>query len=258
MTSENPTDKEHPSIHTDRESNEQPSNSKQEVSSAEAEPPTTTRAPQHCEATCNTKRDWIDKATLVLEGFGLAVLVTYTIFTGLMYCANKKSADAAKSAADTAADSLKLIKAAERAAFAWQVETYIQQQRVNVKFTNTGKVQAKMLNGEVRFRRISSRGVVLQEDRRPVERSTVVEGADFTIKVPVTQRLTVSNNAFDWTKFKGQDIKVSATIHFDNGFGEIATQDFCKGFVIRGDQPGAFGVGWEDCENAEATRKYQQ
>jgi hypothetical protein len=44
--------------------------------------------------------------TLGLEGFGLFVLIVYTIFTGLMYRANKKAADAAKSAAETAHDAL--------------------------------------------------------------------------------------------------------------------------------------------------------
>jgi len=46
--------------------------------------------------------------TIGLEGFGLSVLIVYTIFTGLMYCSNKKAADAAKSAADTARTALEL------------------------------------------------------------------------------------------------------------------------------------------------------
>jgi hypothetical protein len=45
-----------------------------------------------------------------MGGFGLVVLIIYTIFTGLMYCANKKAADAAKSAADTASQSLVFAK----------------------------------------------------------------------------------------------------------------------------------------------------
>jgi hypothetical protein len=62
--------------------------------------------PGHCEITVNTKRDGIDWWTLRLEGFGLLVLVIYTVFTGLMYCANKKAANAAQSAANTAASAL--------------------------------------------------------------------------------------------------------------------------------------------------------
>jgi hypothetical protein len=47
-------------------------------------------------------RDSIDKITLCLEGFGLVVLCVYTVFTALMYCANRDAADAAKTAADAA------------------------------------------------------------------------------------------------------------------------------------------------------------
>lgn len=61
---------------------------------------------KHCEATVNIKRDSIDWWTLRLEGLGLFVLIVYTVFTGLMWYANKKSSDAAKSAADTAQKTL--------------------------------------------------------------------------------------------------------------------------------------------------------
>jgi hypothetical protein len=64
---------------------------------------------KHCEITVNTKRDRVDWWTLRLEGFGLFVLVVYTIFTGLMYFANRNAANAAKSAADTAQKSLELV-----------------------------------------------------------------------------------------------------------------------------------------------------
>lgn len=37
------------------------------------------------EITCNTKRDWIDKMTLGFEGFGLVVLIIYTITTVLLW-----------------------------------------------------------------------------------------------------------------------------------------------------------------------------
>ncbi len=47
----------------------------------------------HSEITCNTKRDWIDKLTLGLEGFGLFVLIVYTVATIAIWCANKKVAE---------------------------------------------------------------------------------------------------------------------------------------------------------------------
>jgi hypothetical protein len=76
--------------------------------------PDTQPSCKHPEITCNTKRDWIDWITLGLEGFGLFVLIVYTMATILMYCANKKAADAAKSAADTASDTLKFSRQQSR------------------------------------------------------------------------------------------------------------------------------------------------
>jgi hypothetical protein len=51
---------------------------------------------------CNKKRDWIDKGKLGLELFGLAVVITYTIFTIKIWRANREAADAAAKAAGAA------------------------------------------------------------------------------------------------------------------------------------------------------------
>jgi hypothetical protein len=105
MNSESPTDNQQPKPDTGTEPNKQSNNPKPEVPSA-ATQPQAKPSPHSYKITCDKKRDWIDKATLGLEGFGLFVLIVYTIFTGLMWYANKKAADAAKSAADTAHDAL--------------------------------------------------------------------------------------------------------------------------------------------------------
>jgi hypothetical protein len=60
------------------------------------------------EISCDKKRDGWDYAKAVGELIGLGFLIAYTVFTGLMYCVNKKAADAAKSAAETAASQLEL------------------------------------------------------------------------------------------------------------------------------------------------------
>ena len=51
---------------------------------------------------------WFRDRKFVLQLLGFFVLLVYTIFTGLMFIVNKKAADAAKSAADTAASQLEL------------------------------------------------------------------------------------------------------------------------------------------------------
>lgn len=54
------------------------------------------------------ERHWWDKIKPFVEIFGIFLLAIYTAYTIKMYCANQKAADAAKSAADTAATQLKL------------------------------------------------------------------------------------------------------------------------------------------------------
>jgi hypothetical protein len=81
----NPTDPQQSTIDTHREPDVQPGGPQPEVSLAGAKPQT--KPSKHCcEITCNTKRDWVDWATLALEGFGLAVLIAYTIFSALLWC----------------------------------------------------------------------------------------------------------------------------------------------------------------------------
>jgi hypothetical protein len=63
-------------------------------------PPTKT----HCEITCKTEKDFWDHVKTGAEILGIILLAIYTGYTIKMYCANKKAADAAKSAADTAHD----------------------------------------------------------------------------------------------------------------------------------------------------------
>jgi hypothetical protein len=106
-----PSQEDRPKNHTDEKTPDQPKKSEPQVTLAPTEPQSQ-QTPQRCEITCNKERDWVDKGTLVLQGIGLFVLVVYTIFTGLMYCSNKKAANAAKSAADTAKDALHITQRA--------------------------------------------------------------------------------------------------------------------------------------------------
>ena len=66
--------------------------------------------PFHCQITCKQEKDWWDKAKPFVEVAGAIFLAVYTFYTIKMYCANKKAADAAKSAADTAASQLVLTE----------------------------------------------------------------------------------------------------------------------------------------------------
>jgi hypothetical protein len=103
VNSEKPIDNQHLKRNADTESN----HPIPEVSGAAAQPQANP-SPHGHKTACNKNRDWVDKTTLGLEGFGLLVLIVYTIFTGLMYRSNKQAADAASSASKTAASQLEM------------------------------------------------------------------------------------------------------------------------------------------------------
>lgn len=63
--------------------------------------------------TCDKKRDKWDIAKLVAEFVGLAFLILYTLYTAGIYCANRKAADAAESAAETASRQMSDFEAAQ-------------------------------------------------------------------------------------------------------------------------------------------------
>ncbi len=88
MASENPENPVRPN-QTTTDSNSEASDHNQEANNS-APPsvasPATQPCPQHPEITCNTNRDWIDKTTLAFEGFGLFLLLVYTVATIIYAC----------------------------------------------------------------------------------------------------------------------------------------------------------------------------
>jgi len=69
-------------------------------------PPTET----HYKITCKAEKDWWDKLKPFVEILGIALLAIYTAYTIKMYRANKQAAEAAKSNAATADATLKEIQ----------------------------------------------------------------------------------------------------------------------------------------------------
>lgn len=85
MTSENPknhVNAQRPSLDAHTETDKHPKKPTPPAPAESQSPPT----PHKCEITCNTKRDWIDKTTLAFEGFGLLILITYTVATIVYAC----------------------------------------------------------------------------------------------------------------------------------------------------------------------------
>jgi hypothetical protein len=89
MNPENPANNQQAKPNTGAEPNKQSTDSAPEPPSAVAEPQA--KPSPHCyKITCDGKRDWIDKATLGLEAFGLFVLIVYTSATIVYACITYK------------------------------------------------------------------------------------------------------------------------------------------------------------------------
>lgn len=87
------------------QSDNQSGKSQSEIAPAGTEPkakPTKS----NCQNSRDDKKHWLDYVTAGLEIIGLIVLCIYAAYTIKIYCANKKSADAAKDAADIAREAL--------------------------------------------------------------------------------------------------------------------------------------------------------
>jgi hypothetical protein len=72
--------------------------------------PDSQKPPHDCEITCKTEKTKWDRIKPFVEVTGVLLLFVYTLYTIKMYCANQKSANAAHSAADTAARQLELTE----------------------------------------------------------------------------------------------------------------------------------------------------
>jgi hypothetical protein len=190
---------------------------------------------QHPEITYNTKRDWIDKTTLALEGFGLFVLCIYTVATIAIWCANKKAADAAKAAADEA----RLSREQAATAFsttvgqfhldqrAWlqidpqspqdmQPEGFRTDKMIIVEVKNTGKTPALHIHGHMKFQDI--------KDTYPYPSSKADRGLDFSYSDQPTY---------------GQAIVSIPTLHPNGSFHQVVkgahTQEAHIGIFVHGE-----------------------
>jgi len=106
MTSENPAHEDDPGNHTDTATSKNSQTAPHLAPATGVSKPDIPPAPHSYQITCNAKKDWRDKIKFWAELIGLAFLIAYTVFTALMYCANKKAANAATKAATIAADTL--------------------------------------------------------------------------------------------------------------------------------------------------------
>jgi hypothetical protein len=107
------------------------------------------------------RMEFHDKCTVAMTGIGLLVLIAYTVFTGMMWCANKEAADAARTSANAEITSIHLDQRAwilaTHAPIAFPIDSPIV---VSGQIRNTGKTPARRVNA-------SFTTVVLSKDELP-------------------------------------------------------------------------------------------
>jgi hypothetical protein len=255
VTSEppNPIDGQQPETHASPESTKQESSPEQQI------PPTPAKAqankpPHCCEVTCKTRRDWIDWATIVLEAFGLTVLIVYTIYTARMYCANRDAADAAKSAADTASRTMKIAYQPRViiASLGPNVTTkpgnkpgvnFLEDGRIRMisNISNIGPFTAKNVHyftfWEIIGKRENAQRLSYSEAKEPFGYPKVIlpkstgydsSSAFFTDRLTPKQIKTIGSPEV-WTEF-------SVLITYDDDFGDTHGTEYCDMFIIGGPQ----------------------
>jgi len=183
----------------------------------------------NCEITVSTRRDWIDWWTLRMEGFGLFVLIVYTVFTGLMWCANKKSADAAKSAADTARDALHISERAYIVDGGASID--ISTKSLTIPFVNSGHVPSGAVEIITHEATINAAGPTTSVDlRMAVEKHwgrynfrSIPQGWPLSLAIPVPQ---VSKEYLETGR---QIVIVAGFVTYNDGFPDTPQQQwsFC-------------------------------
>jgi hypothetical protein len=184
----------------------------------------------HHHITYQPEKDWWDKAKPFVEIGGAVLLAIYTFYTIRMYCANKKSADAAESAAKTADGSLKLTRDSLRATSAGVIVPNIGFQQgagvVNVVFENRGKGNAWSVSATYRITVVALRGnkPITTLNPKSVVYPIIIPGDglnDFTILAPYTRHDLDNFNHF------GEGVRVEGTVRYNNSFEDVPPRNFC-------------------------------
>jgi Tfp pilus assembly protein PilE len=183
----------------------------------------------HCYGPHSKKKHWIDYATVIIEIVGLIALCVYAGYTIKIYRANKEAADAAKSAADTAAGQLALTRktlAATSSAICGPVINN-RSDLPYMYFTvacQSGKVDATLQNGEFEA------SVIDLRTHKTIEKTQKFIVPPQLIRTPGTTKqidfdiLGFSKDAFLSLK---QAVVIEGKIEYDDGFDRKIPNPFC-------------------------------
>lgn len=188
----------------------------------------------------------------------LIALIIYTAFTAWMYFANRDAANAATDAAGTAKGSLELtrkaLEASEAAGFVARFELQTNPSRypmwVDISLSNLGKIKASEVVGSIRLVRKSPTGHLIQDETRKFYRQVVMPTDG------INEIIGVDGESWnDLAKLSREAFTVTVSLTYDDGI-QRTNQSVCKGPLMQWNGDSVTSVGFEDCENIEARKKY--
>ena len=195
--------------------------------------------------------------TVVFTGLLVAASVVTNLIMLHQTTLTKESADAAKSAADTATENLKITKqvvtSGQAASFDitemfWPAENPVPRMttEITVQMPNRGILPATKVTAIVTFSRKDASGRLVEHSTHTLTRASVSGNGRGAIST-----LFSSKAPGDLSILRHEDIRVSGTITFDNGIGETIKQDFCNGVTFTG----TTSYGFAACEDLDDLRK---
>jgi hypothetical protein len=246
MASENQIPEHHPSPDASGKTSEQASQTEPEI------PPTVTcpqLPPSHanCQITCKQEKNWWDKGKPFVELCGIILLAVYTGYTIKIYRANHEAAIAAHDTLVQIQQQTTLLRdqtiGTQGAILEFDPALSIPAIVTAVRAV-PGRVAAKYVEVKLTAQRI------YLPSKRPIGNSIQcninvpqVVGTESPNLILLSGSIRAcylpdfDQAAMDEVMFTRQSVTIRGSFSYDNGFGEISRQDFCRiylGYKYRG------------------------
>jgi hypothetical protein len=186
-------------------------------------------------------RDKRDKKRLRIEKWTAFLLLAYTVVNSGMWWATKKSADAAKTAAETAEKSFKLARQraedSEEAICSVRGETENGSGVEHLTISNSGKVPAHSVEVHLEV----SRNGLPGNERLTLFQALDISQDELRGESPILKDVVLSDfGESDWKKINQirEAVVVSGRIQYENGFGNLRHSTFCQAFLSQPANPG--------------------
>jgi hypothetical protein len=154
--------------------------------------------------------------------------IFYTVFAGKQWIANKNAADAAKSAAETARQTLESVDRAylssgepEEVLGGWGV--------IKIPISNTGHIPTDSTNLRLNFERMTPQGRVLEDRVMEIKTKPSIEPGRNTYFLVIGMPRTDNGTAAAITH-RAQILLVRGHLSYGNGFGKSDMLELCYAY----------------------------